>query len=323
MSVMHISSLDLNLLRVFDALYEERSVTRVGSRLGLSQSAVSHALNRLRHALGDELFVRGADGMSPTPRARELGPRVHASLRQIQDALTPSAFDPALTERRFVVVAGAYASAVLLPVLMARMAELSPNAGLAVTEGSADLLEHMETQRADFVIGAVAASPARMAREHLMSESLAWVVGVDHPLTRRAVRLEDLAATPHVVIARARSVAGEGGGAPGDAALVMRSSWESFGELETELQALGLRRRIGLIVPDTYPALSVVSRSDMTALIPRRLAVTCEQQGIVRIIEPPLASPPVDLSLLYLRERLSDPAIVWMRDLLHEVADMI
>lgn len=321
MSAMHIASLDLNLLRVFDALYEERSVTRVGARLGLSQSAVSHALNRLRHALEDELFVRGADGMSPTPRARELGPRVHASLRQIQDALTPSSFDPATTERRFVVVAGAYASAVLLPVLMARMAELSPKADLAVTEGSQDLLEHMETQRADFVIGAVAAAPVRMAQEHLMSESLAWVVGVDHPLTRRPVRLEDLAATPHVVVARARSVAGEG--APGDAALVMRSSWESFGELETQLQALGLRRRIGLIVPDTYPALSVVSRSDMTALIPRRLALTCEQQGIVRIIEPPLASPPVDLSLLYLRERLSDPAIVWMRDLLHEVADMI
>jgi DNA-binding transcriptional LysR family regulator len=154
-----------------------------------------------------------------------------------------------------------------------------------------------------------------------MEESLAWVVGVDHPLTRREVRIEDLAETSHVVIARPQSVAGEG--ATDDAALVMRSSWENYGDLQTQFQALGLRRRIGLIVPDTYPALSVVSRSDMTALIPRRLALICEQQGILKIIEPPLVTPRVSVSLLYLRERLSDPAMRWMRDLLRDVAVII
>jgi DNA-binding transcriptional LysR family regulator len=318
---MHIASIDLNLLRVFDALYEERSVTRVGARLGLSQSAVSHALNRLRAILEDELFVRGAKGMSPTPRARELGPRVHLALRQIQDALMPSAFDPAVSERRFVIVASAYASAMLLPTLMARMADVAPKAGLMVIDGSSDLLEQMETQRADFVIGPVAAAPSRVACDQFMEESLAWVVGVDHPLTRREVRIEDLAETPHVVIARPQTVAGEG--ATDAAALVMRSSWENYGDLQTQFQALGLRRRIGLVVPDTYPALSVVSRSDMTALIPRRLASICEQQGILKIIEPPLVTPRVSVSLLYLRERLSDPAMRWMRDLLREVAVII
>src|SRR5690606_14115377 len=182
MNSMHISSIDLNLLRVFDALYEERNVTRVGVRLGLSQSAVSHALNRLRGLLDDELFVRGAKGMSPTARARELGPRVHLALRQIQDALMPSAFDPAVSERRFVVAASAYASAMLLPALMARMAEEAPKAGLTVTEGASDLLELMETQRADFAIGPVAAAPLRLACDQFMEESLAWVVRVDHPL---------------------------------------------------------------------------------------------------------------------------------------------
>src|SRR5690606_8122916 len=107
-------------------------------------------------------------------------------------------------------------------------------------------LELMETQRADFAIGPVAAAPLRLACGQFMEESLAWVVRVDHPLTRREVRLEDLAETAHVVIARPQTVAAEG--APGDAALVMRSSWENYGDLQTQFHALGLQRRIALVV---------------------------------------------------------------------------
>src|SRR6201990_3483832 len=99
-------NLDLNLLRVFDVLLEERSVTRAGARLGLTQSAVSHALNRLRYTLEDDLFVRGPAGMQPTPRAVEMGPQVHAALNQLASALAPSDFHALTTERRFTVVAG-------------------------------------------------------------------------------------------------------------------------------------------------------------------------------------------------------------------------
>src|SRR5258707_11018628 len=106
---------DLNLLRVFDVMLEERSVTRAGARLGLTQSAVSHALSRLRYVLNDDLFLRGPAGMQPTPRAVEMGPQVHAALNQLQAALAPSDFDPATSERRFAVVTGPYASATLPP----------------------------------------------------------------------------------------------------------------------------------------------------------------------------------------------------------------
>src|SRR5271154_770338 len=107
MNPMHIASIDLNLLRVFDVLLEERSVTKAGARLGLTQSAVSHALNRLRYHLDDELFQRNAHGMQPTPRALEIGPNLHAALSQVQSALTPADFDPGVSERRFVIVGGA------------------------------------------------------------------------------------------------------------------------------------------------------------------------------------------------------------------------
>src|SRR5258708_2579886 len=121
MNELHFTNLDLNLLRVFDALLEERSVTRAGDRLGLSQSAVSHALGRLRQVLGDPLFVRRAGGVEPTSRALEIGPALHTALRQLQEALAPSGFVPSTAERRFTLAAGTYACTILVPALVERL----------------------------------------------------------------------------------------------------------------------------------------------------------------------------------------------------------
>src|SRR3954468_22247205 len=123
MSAVHFGQVDLNLLRVLDALLDERNVTRAGDRLGLSQSAVSHALGRLRLLLDDELFVRRSTGMEPTPRALEIGPAVHTALLQMQAALAPAGFDPATTERRFTIAAGPYGCAVLIPQVVRLLGE--------------------------------------------------------------------------------------------------------------------------------------------------------------------------------------------------------
>ena len=316
---MHIQGLDLNLLNIFDVLLEERSVTRTGTRLGLSQSAVSHALNRLRHTFGDELFQRTAQGMTPTPRAHEIGPRVHAALAQLQAAMSPPTFDPATTERQFVLVAGSYACAVFVPALVAQMAALAPRARLVVAAAAPDLLGQLDSQRADLMIGSPLSAPERLAQEPLVREVLVWAVRPDHPLAAKAkVTLEDLLAVPHVLISAERPAPDVGGGpAAGD--LVMRSGWEDLGSFEAELRSRGLQRTIGVVVPDTYSALAVVRRSQMAALIPRRLATLSVRTGALAVIEPPYPSPPVDIKLFYLRHRLAEPNIRWMRDLMREV----
>src|SRR5689334_14947770 len=158
-------NLDLNLLRVFDVLLEERSVTRAGARLGLTQSAVSHSLNRLRYQLEDDLFVRGPSGMQPTPRAVEMGPQVHAALNQLQAALAPSDVEPVTSERRFAVLAGAYACAILVPRIVGRMAAEAPLAELGIGELTPDAPERLDARRADFMVGGVLAAPERFARE--------------------------------------------------------------------------------------------------------------------------------------------------------------
>src|SRR5262245_43297166 len=117
----HIANLDLNLLRVFDAVFEEGGVTRAGARLGLTQSAISHALNRLRYMLGDELFLRRSKGMQPTARARVIGPQVRMALEQLQSALATEDFEPAVSERQFTFAAAPYVCALLTPSLVSRV----------------------------------------------------------------------------------------------------------------------------------------------------------------------------------------------------------
>jgi DNA-binding transcriptional LysR family regulator len=312
-------NLDLNLLRVFDVLLEERSVTRTGARLGLTQSAVSHALNRLRYMLSDELFVRGPAGMQPTPRATEMGPQVHSALNQLQAALAPSDFDPATSERRFAVVAGAYASAVLAPALARRLALAAPRCELMIAELANDVLERTDARRVDLMIGSVIAAPERFANETLLTEELVWVVRNGHPVFQaRDIDLETLVSVPHVVIARSLPRLIEDGGER--RAFVSRASWEDAGAFEAALTARGLTRRVGVSVPDTYTALAVASRTDMATLVPRRLALLSAQGGRVQLIDPPYESPTVDVSLVYLRERLAEPAVAWMRDLIRSVA---
>jgi DNA-binding transcriptional LysR family regulator len=309
---------DLNLLRVFDVLLEERNVTRAGNRLGLTQSAVSHALGRLRYALNDELFVRGPSGMEPTPRALEMGPQVHAALNQLQTATLPSGFDPAASERRFTLATGAYACAILVPGLARRMIRDAPRAELAVAEVGADIVERLDARRVDFLIGGLAAAPERFVRETILVESLVWVVSAEHVLAKTPnVDLEALISVPHVSIARATGPGEE----PMDRrGLVVRQSWEDAGAFETALASQGLTRRVGVTVPDTYSALAVASRSDMAALVPRRLALQTQRGGRLVLIEPPYPSPSVEMILLYVKERLNEPAIAWMRDAIRAVA---
>ncbi|MDQ0465889.1 DNA-binding transcriptional LysR family regulator [Caulobacter ginsengisoli] len=318
MNVAHITSLDLNLLRVLDVLLEERNVTRAGQRLGLSQSAVSHALNRLRYALGDELLLRGAHGMTPTPRALELGPQIHSALNQLGAALSPSDFDPATTRRRFAIATGAYGCAVLVPGLVAALAQQAPGAELAITETGADLLEQLDARRVDFLISGVQFAPERFLTENLLSDEMVWVAGPLGPLADGPYTLERLVSVPHVMVERRTPF-------PITEATVLglRPSYKDLGAFESALEHAGLRQRVGITVPDMYSALAVVARTEMAAMIPRRIATMSSAGGRLRLIEPPYPSPQVDATLMFLRDRLSEPAVDWMREQLHAVAAVV
>jgi DNA-binding transcriptional LysR family regulator len=311
MRAPHISNLDLNLLRVFDAVYAEGGVTRAGARLGVTQSAVSHALNRLRYILGDELFLRGPRGMRPTARAQAIGPQVRRALEQLQSALSSDDFEPAVSERQFTFAAATYVCAVLTPALVSHLGASAPNVGLHFVEAPPDLPEQLDSGGVDFAIGVFERAPPRFVRERLIEEELVWVMRSDHPLADGLDTLEDLVQVPHIVIRNPGG--GSGAQAAGQETVVSRPAWEDAERIDAALASRGLRRRVGVTVSDTTSAISVAARSDMIAIAPRRMAQLAQEGGRVRMIVPPYAPAKVEVQLLYRRDRLGEPAISWMR----------
>lgn len=320
MNLVHFNALDLNLLRVFDALIEERSVTRAGERLGLTQSAISHALNRLRYVLDDELFVRGPEGMRPTPRAAEMAPQLRQGLLHLQHALTPADFAPAQSDRRFTMICGEYVGTVLMPALIARLRATAPNAEFRIRPSNMGVAEALLAGRADLAIGSFRRLPEWFGCEPLFNETRVWVVGADHPAAWRELTLERLAGLPHLLI----SATGEDEHAVagyvvdhGLERLVMRSE---VGLLQGALSARGLSRVVGLTTPHFLAALAVVSQSDMAAPLPRRLATAFAGAYRLKLFEPPYPSPSFEIMALWHREHGSDPAIQWLRSVVREVA---
>ena len=320
MNNIHFGALDLNLLRVFDALIEERSVTRAGERLGLTQSAISHALSRLRYVLDDDLFVRGAEGMQPTRRASEIAPRLRQGLLQLQLALTPADFVPEETSRRFTVICGEYVGAIFVPALVARLREAAPRAEIRIRPSNRGVAEPLVAGRADLAIGSFRRVPEWFAAERLFEETRVWVLSDCHPAAWQELTLERLAELPHIII----SATGEDEQAVagyvvdhGLERLVMRSE---VGLLQGALAARGLTRVIGLTTPHFLAALAVVSHSDMTAPLPRRLAAAFAGAYRLKLFEPPYASPPFEIMALSHREHGNEPAILWLRDLVRRVA---
>ncbi|RYE83795.1 MAG: LysR family transcriptional regulator, partial [Myxococcales bacterium] len=210
-----LAAIDLNLLVAFEALYAERSVTRAGRRLGLSQPATSGALGRLRAMLGDELFVRTPRGLAPTARGEQLAAPVARALRDLRAALDQPDFDPAAEERTFTIGAVDAAVAVVLPSVAARVLREAPRTRLAVVSldptRAASLLEDGAI---DLALTPAAAVPQHLDGHELFRLDLMVAMRPGHPLAGRPIRLADLAAYPQVRVVFASATPG-----PIDAAL--------------------------------------------------------------------------------------------------------
>ncbi len=315
------SNMDLNLLRVFDALFEERSVTRAGSRLHVTQSAVSHALARLRDILDDELFVKSPDGMTPTAKARAVGPRLRAGLLQVQAALSVDAFDPATTEHHYTIAADAYACTVLLPSIVGRIRADAPGVDVRIAPGVADIGEALDTGRVDLAISAYGRVPERLGLHVLLRDRLVWVLRADHPMAQGPLTLERLASLPHLVRAVTDERTEAMDGMIVEHGLERRVAQDGDGALIDALAGIGRRRQVRLTVPSTHAALAVVGETDLAALVPWRMASAWADHYRLKWMEPPYPGPETQLSMVWHLGHGGDPALKWLRDTIATVAD--
>lgn len=296
---MNVSSplerLNLQHLRALDVLLTERSVTRAAQRLGMTQSAVSHALRGLREILDDALLVRGAGGMLPTPRAEALRTPLARALRDLESALSASqSFDPEAPRTFRVAMSDAF-TLLLLPELMAIVRAEAPGLDLDVRPSPrgrpAQALERGEIDLA-LVVGTLPEGSSLRTRLLARGE-LACVVRSDHPRVGATLDLDTFCALPHALI----SPRGEGPGV-----------------VDSVLDALGRSRRIHLRIRYFLAAPLLIARSDLILTGPRRLMQRLANMASLKVLEPPLALPGFTTHLLWHARMHDDPGHRWFRD---------
>jgi DNA-binding transcriptional LysR family regulator len=302
MCAMNWRSIDLNLLVVFDAVMAERSVTRAGRVIGLSQPAMSHALNRLRHMLDDELFVRTPDGMAPTPRAEQLAEPVRNALNEMQLALEPLAFDPHTSDRTFVIGMNNLAAVVVAPPLCAAVCGIMPGVRLDMRpSGTLDIADCLDRGDLDLAIGGLESPGERFASQLLLEGPFVLVMRRGHPASRRKLSADVLAGLPYLEIS---------------------SSGEDTGFLDRWLAARGLSRRI--VVRSPYlSARTILTESDLVAIFSRRVAQVFTRYFPLEMREPEFDSPTVRTLMLWHRRLEAHPAHRWLREQVIAVSSLL
>jgi DNA-binding transcriptional LysR family regulator len=296
---MKLVSFDLNLLVVFEAVFQERSVTLAGDRLGLTQPAVSHALRRLRYLVKDDLFVRTPEGMMPTPRAEQLALPVRHALNELVLALEPETFDAPSAEGSFVLAVNNYAAVVLAGPIIAKCAASAPGVRLSLRpSGTLNVAELLERGELDLVISNREPPPGHFASRILVKDRYVVTMDKGNSAARNGLSLSDFADLRHVAIS---------------------SSGEDLSFIDSALGEHGLSRKIVLDVP-YLSAGAVLTRSDMAAVLGRHLAEEFCRSFPLEINELPFEAPQLRISMLW-HERLDkQPSHRWLREMIGAVA---
>jgi DNA-binding transcriptional LysR family regulator len=303
-------TLDLNLLKVFDAVMAERNVTRAAAQLAMTQPAVSNALRRLREALGSELFVPARGGVTPTPQALALWPAVRESLVRLQAALAPQAFDPRATRATFTLAMADATAALLLPQLVRVTALPATRVHLrAVGLDTRDPRALVEQGQMDVALGffpevrsalASQGDEAPMRLEPLYTSDYVAVMRQGHPLARRpGLTLEDFCAARHArvsFVGRAR------------------------GFVDDALARVGRERQVVLTVSHFFPALRLVHHTDLVTVLPRSFVQASGQAGRLVVRRLPVALADIETSMLWHRRHERDEGRIWLRAQLRQAA---
>ena len=289
---MNLAAVDLNLLTAFEALLEERNVTRAGRRIGLAQPSMSSALTRLRALFGDELFIRTAAGMQPTARALALARPIGEALSQIRATLAPDTdFEPATARRRLTIAVTDYGDLVVVPALVALLRQEAPGIDLVVRPiaDAAASLATLERGDIDALIGGHLPDSPRIVRRTLFEEDFVCLRDKGHaaPLTP-----DDYVRLPHVLFSSAG-----GDGSPGvvDAILAMD----------------GRKRRVAVTLAHVVAVPFAVAGTDLVATMARRVAGRLAAIAGVTLMPLPYDAPPFAIDLLHSRRAASDPALAW------------
>ena len=295
--MIDIRKLDLNLLVVFQEVFQERQISGVATRLGLSQPAVSNALARLRKTLGDELFVRTAQGMQPTPLAERLAEPVSMALAQVQAALNvQDGFAAETSKRSFTIAMSDVGELYFMPQLIAHFASLAPGISLrTVRSGSINLKEELEGGRIDLVLGAFEKVSGALYQRRLFRQPYVLMFRRQHALASvlaqdGAVSLEKLILQQHLIVA---------------------SSESPYDRINQLLESAGVRSQFR--VPHFTAVPYIVKNSDLVVTVPEKLAQSAAEPFALMHAPSPLKLPLLQTNMFWHRRFNKDATSIWLR----------
>ena len=313
MSTPNFRTLDLNLLRVFDEVMAEGSLTRAARNLSLTQPAVSNALRRLRETLGDELVQRSGQGMAPTPRARAIWPAVREALAQLQSSLIPNEFVPAEANTSFVLAMSDASAAELIPVLTETLEKQAPRVTLRVVplttrdprsmldEEACDLaVGYFPSMLADLTARTQSGEPQPFFHQRLFTGEYVCVMRKDHPLAQGPLTIDAFCAARHMLVS---------------------FSGRPFGFIDEALATLGRERFVVLTVNQFFTAARVVANANLLTVLPLHfLKVTgFADQLVFRPL--PFEVSPVLVDAVWHRRSQQRSSHVWLREVVQRAAN--
>jgi len=291
---MNLASLDLNLLRVFDAVYTHRNVSAAASALSMSQPAVSNALRRLRREFADELFTRSPQGMSPTPQADRAAATVSQALGLLRDGLEPGpVFDPAKARRGFTMIMSDIGEIVFLPELLRFLQDTAPNVRIeAVTLPVREARLAMEAGVVDLAIGFLPDLKAGFYQQRVFEQKYVCMVRQGHPRIGESMSMKAFIEARHAV------VNAEGTG---------------HGIVEAMFERAGLAPEMVVRLPHFLAAPMVVAATDLVATVPFKLGELYARTLPLRLLPHPLKIPAFQVNQYWHRRFHKDPANQWLR----------
>jgi DNA-binding transcriptional LysR family regulator len=292
--------LDLNLLELFETIWRTRNLTTTGEQLGLSQPAVSRGLARLRETYGDELFVRQRRGVEPTGFAQTLAEPVSTALAIVRRTIERPNFSPAEDSRRFRVALSDIGERYFLPKLAHWFANHAPHVSIdTVSVSRAELLAGLDAGEIDLAIGFLPGLGKQVYEKRLLEERYIYIARAGHPQVRGRLRASQLRELPHVV-----------GSPPGT---------RHAAAVEKVLTGPAVRAVVTMRVGSFWSIGPIVANSDLVAVVPSHIAELVSEHTALQLIAPPVRFPSFEVSMVWHRRFHSDPAVVWLREILSQL----
>jgi DNA-binding transcriptional LysR family regulator len=294
---VNISAVDLKLLVVFDAVMNEKSVSKAAVRIGMSQPAVSNALNRLRDQLQDQLFIRTAEGVRPTERAAEMAADVADGLRHLQVALEPRSLSMASKHWKFVIAMSEQTMIAILPRLL-KVTAASPN---SITlhikpKSNKNIQQELDSGEVDLAVGTIPSLPPRFDKVPLYHDKYVMMMAKDNPLSTRGISAEKFPKVEQIAV---------------------RGNLESHTQIDRDLQACRATRNVVMNVTQYQVVPKVLKATRLISLVPRSVILDFDPEEFC-FQEIPFNIPEVEIVAVAHRSRRQNPAIRWLQNAMQE-----